>query len=309
MNGGTNDPSNPATYTVESAEIVLNDPAKAGYNFTGWTPTDTIPAGSTGNKTFTATWSDPIEYTITYIMNGGTNDPSNPATYTVESAEIVLNDPAKAGYNFTGWTPTDTIPAGSTGNKTFTATWSDPIEYTITYIMNGGTNDPSNPATYTVESAEIVLNDPAKAGYNFTGWTPTDTIPAGSTGNKTFTATWSDPIEYTITYIMNGGTNDPSNPATYTVESAEIVLADPTKAGYNFTGWTPTDTIPAGSTGNKTFTATWSDPIEYTITYDLAGGSVAGTNPTTYTVESPDITLINPTRTGIYIHRMEWYGE
>ena len=76
--------------------------------------------------------------------------------------------------------------------------------------MNGGTNDPSNPATYTVESPLITLADPTRAGYNFTGWTPTDNIPAGSTGNKTFTATWSEPIEYDITYIMNGGTNDPA---------------------------------------------------------------------------------------------------
>ena len=38
--------------------------------------------------------------------------------------------------------------------------------------------------------------------------------------------------------------------------------------------------------------------ISYTITYDLAEGTVATANPTTYTVESDAITLNNPTREG-----------
>ena len=39
-------------------------------------------------------------------------------------------------------------------------------------------------------------------------------------------------------------------------------------------------------------------PNTYTISYDLDGGTVAGSNPTSYTVEDGDITLINPTRAG-----------
>ena len=296
MNGGTNAPSNPTTYTVESPLITLAAPTKAGYNFLGWSLTDNIPAGSTGDKEFTATWSDPIEYNITYVMNGGTNDPTNPATYTVESPLITLAAPTRTGYNFLGWSLTDNIPAGSTGDKEFTATWSDPIVYNITYVMNNGTNDPANPATYTVESPLITLAAPTRAGYTFLGWTPSDNIPAGSTGDKEFTATWSDPIVYNITYVINGGTNDPTNPVTYTVESPLITLAAPTKAGYTFLGWTPSDNIPAGSTGDKVFTATWSDPIVYNITYVMNGGTNNPANPATYTVESPLITLAAPAR-------------
>ena len=36
-------------------------------------------------------------------------------------------------------------------------------------------------------------------------------------------------IVYDITYIMNGGTNDPSNPDTYTIEDDTITLSDPTR--------------------------------------------------------------------------------
>ena len=294
LNGGTNNNANPMTYTVEDAEIVLVEPTKAGYDFAGWTPSDTIPAGSTGNKVFDATWT-PTVYTITYNLDGGTNNVANPDTYTIEGADIVLADPVKTGYDFAGWTPSDTISAGSMGNKVFDAAWT-PTVYTITYNLDGGTNDAANPATYTIEDADIVLADPTKTGYDFAGWTPSDTIPAGSTGDKVFDATWT-PTVYTITYNLDGGTNDAANPATYTIEDVDIVLAAPTKAGYDFAGWLPSDTISAGSTGDKVFDATWT-PIVYTITYDLAGGSVAGVNPDTYTIESAEIALINPTRTG-----------
>ncbi|MBQ6972446.1 MAG: hypothetical protein IJP86_08870 [Synergistaceae bacterium] len=48
---------------------------------------------------------------------------------------------------------------------------------------------------------------------------------------------------------------------------------------------------------NATITATFT-PIVYTLTYDLADGSLAEgvSNPATYTVESDDFTLTNPTR-------------
>ena len=280
LDGGTNDPTNPVTYTVESPLITLAAPTKENYDFLGWTPSDNIPAGSTGDKVFTATWT-PTVYNITYVMNNGTNDPANPATYTVESPLITLAAPTRAGYTFLGWTPSDNIPAGSTGDKEFTATWSDPIVYNITYVMNGGTNDPANPATYTVESPLITLAAPTRTGYTFLGWTPSDNIPAGSTGDKVFTATWSDPIVYNITYVMNGGTNNPANPATYTVESPLITLAAPARANYGFTGWTPAGTIPAGSTGDLTFTAGWALNT-YTVTFIDFDGTVLGTDTVGY---------------------------
>ena len=54
-------------------------------------------------------------------------------------------------------------------------------------------------------------------------------------------------------------------------------------------------TIPTGSYGDRTYTATWT-PIVYDITYDLAGGSVATANPTSYTIETATFTLTNPTK-------------
>ena len=60
--------------------------------------------------------------------------------------------------------------------------------YKISYNLNGGANDPSNPGSYTVESPTITLKDASRTDYNFKGWSPTNVIPSGSYGDKTFNA-------------------------------------------------------------------------------------------------------------------------
>lgn len=77
------------------------------------------------------------------------------------------------------------------------------------------------------------------------------------------------PVTYDITYNLDEGTNAEGNPTTYSVESDDITLAEPTKTGYTFTGWTfkgqdtpmKEVTIAKGSTGEKTFTANWQKNV------------------------------------------------
>jgi len=151
------------------------------------------------------------EFIIEYRnLLGGTH--SNPEKYTVNDDTIVFERPVRPGYDFLGWQDEQGffvpgILAGSRGDRIFYAVWSDPIVYTITYIMNGGTNDPANPATYTVTSNTITLQPPTRAGYTFAGWTPVNTIPAGSTGSRTFTANWTalTTTPYTVLYLGTNG--------------------------------------------------------------------------------------------------------
>jgi uncharacterized repeat protein (TIGR02543 family) len=204
--------------------------------------------------TLYAKWTVDV-YDITYNLDGGTNDPANPSTYTVEDDTITLANPTRSGYTFLGWTPTDNIPAGSTGNKTFTATWSDATVYDITYNLDGGTNDPANPSTYTVEDDTITLADPTRSGYTFTGWTPADNIPAGSTGDKTFTASWTSaaPTAFLVQFVDFDGTL--LSAQWVHVGNGATAPADPTRAGFTFTGWD----VPFGNiTGPLTVTATYT---------------------------------------------------
>ena len=244
----------------------------------------TIPTGSTGDRSYTATWelNNYANYTISYDLNGGTaGTPANPATYTITSKAFTLTTPTRKGYTFTGWTGTGltgpttsvTIATGSTGDRTYTASW-ELNNYAIGYDLDGGVaGTAANPATYTITSKAFTLTNPTRKGYTFTGWTgtgltgptPSVTIATGSIGNRTYTATWTV-NDYTIGYDLDGGTaGTPVNPATYTVKSNPTTLTNPTRPGYTFAGWTgtnltgptPSVTIPTGSTGDRTYTATW----------------------------------------------------
>ncbi len=295
----------PITKDYGTAITAPADPTREGYTFAGW---DTaIPATMPAhNMTITAQWTV-NQYTITFDTDGGSE--VAPITQDYGSAITAPAAPTREGYTFTGWDKTipATMPAG---DMTITAQWTV-NQYTITYDLDGGTAE-GNPDTYTVETDAFTLKNPTRPGYTFTGWSGTGltgednltvTIPKGSTGNRSYTAHWSLNT-YSITYDLNGGTAS-GNPTSYTVESATITLNQPTKTGYTFTGWSGTDltgednltvTIPAGSTGDRSYTAHWSLNT-YSITYDLDGGTASG-NPDFYTVESSTITLNPPTRTG-----------
>lgn len=226
-------------------------------------------------------------YTITYELNGGINDPANPETYTMESDTITLRAPTKEGYIFLGWrekggeTVTE-IKKGSVGNKTFVAEWEADAEkvYTITYELDGGTNDHKNPANYTIATDTITLRPADKEGYSFMGWKNekgerVTEIKKGSVGNIVLTAEWmlSEEEVYTIVYELGDGVNDPANPANYTENTETITLRPATKEGCLFVRWenengdTVTE-IRKGSTGNIVLKACWK-MVSVTLKFDL----------------------------------------
>ena len=295
---------------------------KAAKDETASLPTESTAKINVDKIAVTDKESGNVTYTISYNLDGGSVSKANPTKYDSASATITLNNPTKDGFNFTGWTgsngntpqTTVTIPKGSSGNKTFTANWTtiSNTVFSISYNLDGGTLAKTNPAQYDAASATITLNNPTKDGFNFTGWTgsngntpqTTVTIPKGSSGNKTFTANWT-PISYSITYNLDGEILAKANPGNYDITSATITLNNPTKDGFNFTGWSGSNgntpqtsvTIPKGSSGNKTFTANWT-PISYSITYNLDGGTLTEANPANYDITSDTITLNNPTKDG-----------
>ncbi len=304
--GGKNNSSNPATLYKNHAELKLLNPTRTGYTFKGWytdskfkTKITTIPAKNNKAMTLYAKW-EKKKYTITYNLNGGKNNSSNPTTYTVTTATITLKNPTKTAYTFKGWysdsgykTKVTSIAKGSTGNKTLYAKWAAK-EYTITYNLNGGKNNSNNPATYKITTATITLKNPTRTGYTFKGWysdsgykTKVTSIAKGSTGNKTLYAKWGKK-KYTITYNLNGGKNNSSNPTTYTVTTATITLKNPTKQGYEFGGWYRDSEftnkvleITKGSAGNINLYAKWNT-IQYTIEFYANDDHAVGTmNPIT----------------------------
>ena len=182
------------------------------------------------------------EYTISFNANGGSSAPS--AITRKGGAEYgELPTLTRTGYTFDGWytAPTGgtkvTATTKATGNVMLYAHWTA-VKYAITYNLDGGSNASSNPATYTVEDA-VTLAAPTRSGYTFSGWTPNDgKIAKGSTGAKTFTATWMKNVvvKYTISFNANGGSSAPA--AITREEGAEYgELPTVTRTGYTFDGW------------------------------------------------------------------------
>jgi uncharacterized repeat protein (TIGR02543 family) len=267
-NGGT---PVPAVQTVHGGGKVTIPPpmTKANYEPDGWykeidltTPwnfdTDTV----TGNITLYAKWT-PVNYEIDYHLDvGGTNNPANPPTYTIEDEDITFADPSRAGYTFDGWYDDDEfngsvtgIPAGSTGTKTFYAKWAG-IAYTVAYNANGGSGTTeSSFHTYGTEGI-LTLNGFTRTGYTFDGWSAED--DGGGTSYTdgqnvsnlsttqgaivTLYAKWAG-ITYTVVYNKNAtdaAGNTASSTHTYGIE-APLTANGFTRTGYAFVGWSSQD--------------------------------------------------------------------
>ncbi|HAG04012.1 MAG TPA: hypothetical protein DCG28_01115 [Lachnospiraceae bacterium] len=157
------------------------------------------------------------------------------------------------------------------------------IPSTVTFNMKGHGEDLSQTVEYGAKATQPEA--PTAEGYTFKGWysdenceTPFD-FDSPVTQDTTIYAKWTTD-GYTISYDLDGSENAAANPTGYNVESEDITLAEPTKTGYSFTGWTydgqtePTKsvTIKKGSMGDKAYTANWQIN-QYTITFDTNGGS------------------------------------
>ena len=298
-NGGTTiDPITQEYGTVLEAPI---DPTREHYTFVGWYSDmelqneyvfSTMPDM---DFTLYAKW-EAVEYGIAYVLNGGENG-DNPDVYTVESA-FELADATKTGYTFVAWyiapdftsAPVSSIAAGTFGDMTLYANYSI-NSYTISFDSAGGSAVTS--ITQEYDTAVSAPEAPSRNGYRFSGWLTEESeiflferIPAY---DITLTADW-ELIEYTITYNLGGGVNDPSNPAFYTIEDETVTFAAPTRRGYTFRGWFADSgytqqitEIPAGSYGVVDVEAKW-EIIVYDIIYVNVDG-LENLNPATYTVE------------------------
>ncbi len=292
----------PETYKVTDADIVIPDPVRTGYTFIGWLVNGenkgtgyTIRTSDVVDLTLVAQWKI-NQYTITFDTDGGTEIAPITQDYATDVTKPA--DPTKTGYTFAGWdVPVPaTMPAE---DMTITAQWTI-NQYTITFANTGDST--IAPITQDYATEVTAPADPTKTGYTFAGWdiAVPATMPAE---DMTITAQWTA-VEYSVSYDLNGGTAQGNNPTVYTIESDAFTLTAPVRNGYAFIGWSGTDidgkalevTVPAGSAGERTYIANW-EIIEYTIAYDLDGGTVNGENPKSYTVEDA-FTLVNPQKEG-----------
>ena len=154
---------------------------RKGYIFKEW---NTKEDG--GGKAFKP--GDPIkELLVSADMEtsaDGLENPAQEADTEEQAAEIEIVD----------------LPSAEADSKNpviaLYAVWEKAPEYKITYKLNKGKNNKTNPGTYTSED-EIKLKKPSRSGYHFAGWyadkkykTKVTVIEKGSKGAVTLYAKW-----------------------------------------------------------------------------------------------------------------------
>lgn len=116
-------------------------------------------------------------YTITYNLNGGTLAEGSvlQESVTRKSEAITLPSLTRDYYTFDGWYTTDNFADGTqvtrlsnfTDNVSVYAKFT-PVTFTITYVLNGGTNAEGAVVSYTVED-DVTLPIPEKGEELFGG--------------------------------------------------------------------------------------------------------------------------------------------
>ena len=200
----------------------------------------------------------------------------------------------------------------------FAAVVGQAFEQSIAGTVSGGTS----PYSFTLKSQTlsekglsfadgVISGTPSATGTA----TVTVTVSDSATGadhqseDFTYTVTITYPPK-SITYIdSRDGTTELTGlvPAQYTPGTAATLPATATApTGYNFDGWyvdasctgDAVTSVATTETEDKTYYAKWT-PVVYTITYRDGASTMSGLAPTTYTIESTDITIPTPaTKTG-----------
>lgn len=254
----------PNRLRVTNQNCLINSatPVKTGYVFNGW---NTKPDGSGtkysaaqnipvsgGDITLYAQWKqNSFTNTIDHWMWGFKNKEGNNgdrSAFKINSTSFKAN----SGSSFVmDSSKKVTIPNGfyieqDFGSDSIDGSWKNypfgtkvtqksnsmsfeydyqPINYKITYNLNGGINNSSNPSTYNVLYG-LTLKNPTRSGYKFLGWydgnTKVNGINQGAnalfssttdmykklsgrrTGNITLTAKWQQLYAINVNAVLNG---------------------------------------------------------------------------------------------------------
>lgn len=296
LDGGTLSNA-PAQYNKNSGTVTLPRPTRDGYRFTGWTGTDltektldvVIPAGSTGDRKYTANWVE--TRTVTFDVNGHGTAP-DPQTVDIGTKAVKPTDPVQTGWRFDGWyTDKDCTAAYDfdcvvTDNITLYAKWVKTV--TVTYHVGSyGTA----PASQTVDAGKKFTRpaDPVDSRAIFQGWyTDENYTTAYDFGSAVETdlnlyAKWKD--GYRVVFQTAYGTAPAEQKVALNGKATKP--ADPTATGYIFKGWYTSQLYTAEFDFNTpiaadtTLYAKW-DEI-YTVTFNVGGH---GTAPAAQKVEN-----------------------
>ena len=289
LNGGELTQDNP-TQVTSGDYYNLNNPTKHGHDFVGWC--DSADGNGKFYQYLSGVEDDlklfaiftPKQYTIRYEYKGsylGSEYNPNTIEYgqTVELLPVGMH-----GYTFLGWytaenggSKVDVIDESNVESITVLHARYSVNTYQIHLDGNGGNVETSAGLqpnyTLTVTFGErVTLPNAQRENFSFLGWFNDDgkqvvIIDTLNISNMTLTAMWQDnTVEYTIEYVLDGGTLETLNPTTGS-SGTSVALNSPVKNGYLFLGWydnpyatgSPYTYIPSGRTEDIVLYAIWQE--------------------------------------------------
>lgn len=234
-NGGTGSVPSAITFTssTDSHDITSTVPTRTGYVFRGWSA-----SSSYSNKR------------VAYTSNCGGSADSNGVSAKITNSSWTISDyatntggttPSVGGTLklYAQWAPINQISHWAWGLKNGEGNNGNGSAFHI-----GSTSFEATPgSTYTMNLSKAISIPNGFYLYNFGSssingsWQgyPIPTDVTQSAGGMHYEYNYY-PKEYTISYSLNGGTNDSNNPSSYNV-LYEVALKNPTRTGYTFKGW------------------------------------------------------------------------
>ena len=297
------------TYDYNATNIVIQATPKAGYYLSSWSgaasgnnttlkyaASDLIDAYD-AEKTFTANFS-PQTYTVSFDSMGGSSVNSIQATFNSTYSNLSsVNSPTKDGYEFKGWYTQpngagtkveSTTKVTATSNHTLYAYWVG-RKYTVSYNGNGSTSGSASSTTHTYGTSSNLssggnLERKYKVTYQYKDnitsdsevWVSYSLLGWSKTSNAT-SAQFALGKSVSTDFLPSKDNDSISLYATWKKNST--VLPNPTRKGYDFSGWYNSSGSKIGDggkdyepTGNITLIAHWT-ARKYTITLNGNGGS------------------------------------
>lgn len=320
LNGGTSasyeGPKQVASFN-EAKELFFFDCVKPGWNFRGWSFKGVKIYDEKGillanpemerNMTFTAIFSQTVKLTI-FSNNtaGGTYIGDGEYPYNTDVSVVATEN---EGYAFVGWYSNNELVSA---NKEYNfRMWSEDFTLEVrfepkSYKLEIESNNASNGLVLLQDG---ILDHYVAEYETYYQFTKQATIVALSSNDTRFLGWFTEdnqlmdtnavykfvmPMEdchliakwnyFTVTYKMNGGTNDSRNITEYTLETdpETLHLYTPTKGGSSFLGWSYNNPATGEEEYVTEINPQWMDNIElvavwaadkHTLTINTVNGS------------------------------------
>lgn len=347
-----NQPNNVVVCSGVNVSVDFTGTPNATFNWTNDNPAIGLDPSGSGNILFsTADLVFQEVATITVTPNNGFCD-GLPRTFTItvnptpimdvppnltvcglQPVNVVFNSPGSPTFNWTNSNTGIGLPAGGSGNLSFTAANvtnnqtgnivvtpteagcpGNPVNFSITAVPAPMVNQPGNVTICAGQSILINFSGSPGAIFNWTNNNPAIGLPASGTGNLNLTgAAVATQQTGTITVTpSNGSCNGASvtftitvNPTPTVTQPANVSVCNGDPVAVNFSGtpgatfnWTnnnPAIGLGATGSGNIGFNAaTVTAPETATILVTPVSGACTGT-PVAFTITvSPGVSVNNP---------------